>query len=780
MKRFLLLFVAVPMFIGCSKYDDLRNDMDDLKKRVESLEKICNLMNSNISSLQSIVSALQSKDYVTSVSPLVSGGKTIGYIIKFDKSGTITIYDGKDGATPVISVKTDTDGKYYWTLDGEWLKDEQGNKISATGADGEPGITPQFKIENGYWYVSYDIAHTKWTILGKATGENGDSMFNSVTQDKDNVYFQLATGETITIPMKKDGFIVKLDKTEILLMEPGEKTTVGYTIEEANSNIIVRALGQNGWTAVVRAVDDSSGTIEITAPAPLVQGEILVFVSDGKSQTVMAAIDCSQGTITFADNSFDIIAYGGVQEVVVTTNLEYSVDIPADAQNWISIADTRAAVREETLTFIIAPYNETAERFATVSIKNNEGVTLQTIIFRQAGDTRPEQKHIVLSEGSVWSTLSKWDLKTIVSLKVSGSLNVNSLGIFDQNRFPALKELDLSEVKLQGSTKLSTQTFYRSTVEVVSLPESLTEIGEEAFAESKLTRIKLPGNITKIGEGAFRDCSILGGITIPASVETIGDLAFYKCGNLASVFFEPGCALTTIGGCSFEETRLHCVTIPARVTTIGYRAFADNYALSTVKFEPNSSLTVLSNGIFARTGIQSITIPASVIELGGAFYFCNGLHTIQFEKGSKLQSIGLCSSAANGAEALGSLQRITIPSSVQTIKPGSFFGFEQLSEVIFEENSQLKTIGDKAFGQCTKLPSFDASNCKSIESIGSGVFKNCYGINMYKIGTVTPPQCSADTFPYYFLTLKVPIEAVESYKSAQYWNSFYSITALDE
>ena len=36
--------------------------------------------------------------------------------------------------------------------------------------------------------------------MGKATGEDGDNIFSSVSQDSDNVYFNLSNGTTITIP----------------------------------------------------------------------------------------------------------------------------------------------------------------------------------------------------------------------------------------------------------------------------------------------------------------------------------------------------------------------------------------------------------------------------------------------------------------------------------------------------------------------------------------------------------------------------------------------------
>lgn len=198
---------------GGDAYDDtaLRNELTNLANRVAQLEQLCQQMNTNISSLQTIVNALQQNDFVTAVVPVTQGGKVIGYTITFSRSGAITIYHGHDGVTPQISVKKDIDGIYYWTLNGEWLTDTNGNKIQAEGTDGQNGaigangITPQLKIEEDYWYISYDNGET-WILLGKAVGEDGadgqdgDSIFLKVTQDDELVYFYLADGTMITIP----------------------------------------------------------------------------------------------------------------------------------------------------------------------------------------------------------------------------------------------------------------------------------------------------------------------------------------------------------------------------------------------------------------------------------------------------------------------------------------------------------------------------------------------------------------------------------------------------
>ena len=233
MKRF-ISFIAIALAIvvsSCSKFDDtdIWNKLNDHEKRIVALEELCKQMNTNISSLQSIVNALQKNDYITNVSPVRKDGEIVGYTITFAHSDTITIYhgtngkdgaNGKDGYTPQIGVMKDTDGIYYWTVDGEWLLDGKGNKIQANGINGTngtngsngqdgsngtngvDGITPRLKIENDYWYVSYDNGAT-WTELGKATGEDeadGDTIFSSITQDDEYVYFNLADGTMITLP----------------------------------------------------------------------------------------------------------------------------------------------------------------------------------------------------------------------------------------------------------------------------------------------------------------------------------------------------------------------------------------------------------------------------------------------------------------------------------------------------------------------------------------------------------------------------------------------------
>ena len=171
MKRLFTLFtgLCVMLLAGCNdEYDDsaLVKRLDDFEQRLERLERLCNDMNTNLGSMQTIVTALDRGDYITSVEPLTENGSMVGYTIRFAKGTPIVVYNGKPGTAPVVSVKKDTDGIYYWTLDGEWITDG-GKKLPVSGQD---GTSPKLKIEEEYWYISYDDG-TTWTKLDKATGE---------------------------------------------------------------------------------------------------------------------------------------------------------------------------------------------------------------------------------------------------------------------------------------------------------------------------------------------------------------------------------------------------------------------------------------------------------------------------------------------------------------------------------------------------------------------------------------------------------------------------------
>ena len=825
MKKLLSLVFCGLLLFGCSdKYDDsaLRNDLNDLENRVTKLEELCKQMNTNISSLQKIVEALQDNLSISKVEQISDG-----YIIHFSDGSTATIKNGKNSEdAPIIGVKKDTDGIYYWTLDGEWLTDEKGNKVKAQGTDGKDGvdgedgndgvdgedgvdgtngkdgkdgITPQLKIENGRWMLSMDNGKT-WTDIGQATGADGkdgedgedgtdgedgvdgkdgtNGIFKSVTEDNDNVYFTLEDDSVITIPKSDNSkFAIAFDTTDIAILNGGESKTISYTITDATENTVVKAIAQDGWKVKVNATSTDKGTITITAPNPIVESEILVFANDGSYRTVMVSLNCMQGQINIADNSIDATPAGGTQEIKLTTNLDYTVEIPDNAKSWLSLAPETRAMREDTIVFEVTA-NEGIQRYATVALKDEQGNILQTIIFRQLGMCT--EIHVE-TKGELENELADYDYANIESLKITGVLNdVDFLFIY--RMMPNLKNLDIAEVNI---TALPTQAFYNSkNVEHLILPNTLITIGEEMFYQSDLRSVVIPTNVTTVGYsafkrcsslttvtfekesqlktiggdyyyGAFSDCTALTSIEIPASVETIGNTAFSDCSSLATVTFEKGSRLKTIGNNAYYRcTSLTSIEIPASVETIEKKAFMHCSSLATVTFEKGSQLKTIAgdsyDGAFSDcTALTSIEIPASVETIEAtAFKRCSKLATVTFEKGSQLKTIGggYSSSSHFGTYSdyygafsdCSSLTSIEIPASVETIEATAFSDCSKLATVTFEKGSQLKIIGGGysssyyygAFLGCSSLTSIEIP--ASVETIEATAFKRCS-----KLTTVT-------------------------------------------
>ena len=286
MRKHSLIMLAAGLlgFAACT--GELEDRVTSLENRLDKLEA---LVNDNVNSIKALVEANAKAVTINSVTTTDNG-----YVIKFSDGTTATItngqdgapgqngqdgapgQDGKDAAAPQIGVQ-EIDGVLYWTVNGELLKfngenirvtgnDGQDGAPGQAGQDGKDGITPQFKVEEGKWYISFD--GEVWSEVGSAVTEVKSVVTVETT---DEAYIFHIDDTTISIP-KTNAFSLKLDQDDSIELKAGERIMLTYNIvgEDKTTHVAVES---SNFKA---ELDEYTKTLFITAPAEPVDGYVLI------------------------------------------------------------------------------------------------------------------------------------------------------------------------------------------------------------------------------------------------------------------------------------------------------------------------------------------------------------------------------------------------------------------------------------------------------------------------------------------------------------------------
>ena len=134
----------------------------------------------------------------------------------------------------------------------------------------------------------------------------------------------------------------------------------------------------------------------------------------------------------------------------------------------------------------------------------------------------------------------------------------------------------------------------------------------------------------------------------------------------------------------------------------------------------------INNEVFkGYDNLETIEIPSTVSSIGKyAFSGCDNLTSVIFEENSQLVSIG------EGAfENCVKLSNITIPNEVGIINKSAFSYCMNLEEISIPSSTLI--VGDEAFNHCLNLKSLIISN--GVETIGNGAFEYCSEIESVAI-----------------------------------------------
>lgn len=496
-RKTLTLLLLAALTLAACKYDDselweqVNQNTEELAAqaaRIAALEAWQAETNTNIQALQTLLSTT---DYITAVTPVVKDGVEVGFTISFLNTPAITIYHGTKGDkgdkgdTPQIGAAQGDDGNWYWTLNGEFLTDTDGNPIRANGTQGEQGDQgpagddaplPQLAtgtklteqgvntdsqnedIEPDAIYLSVDGGQTWTRVSGAkgeqgntgATGPKGDSFFKGIDIDDDYVTFILANnGGTFQVP-RYTGISLTFNPTSLSLLYGGtaiiQCTAEGSADFTTDNLFVVAPAGWKADIALTRAA--STGfTLTVTAPADITSGvatgEILVMLDNKKGSTTIGRIPVACTQITLGN------------------------------------------VYEGQLAKLIG---------------------------------------------------SRTDLTSITV--TGGTLNDADWNAIRQNEW-ALRTLDLAGATYYTSNLRYVKMLYADPVPLTTakLPQGVRVLGIDAFVNcNNLTSIELPASLTEIRLTAFYSCSKLASITCRAAEPpSLGTHAFENCDALTEI-----------------------------------------------------------------------------------------------------------------------------------------------------------------------------------------------------------------------------------------------------
>ena len=381
-----ILPAALSLLSGCTGM--VEAELDQTHAKLAALQALAASVNKDLTTLDLIVAQL---DEGHTILPDTFVETEDGYEVSFRDGKKIFIpfgMDGVDGRTLIpIGVK-DEDGIYYWTVDGEWLLDAEGNKIRAGADQGVDGIAPQIKVEDGFWWISTD-GGVSFERLASCEDMDGVGVFSGAPDlsDPAKIILTLWDGSKIELPCRLP---LKLSFSgtarDTVLIAGGETLSIPYelTVEGSPEKAPVVTTGTDGtyFSRLTEGSEPGKGFVRVTAPDPFTEGYLLLSATcDGYSALKM--ITFRPREIVPAASSVTVRLGSGneTRTIPYKTNFEYTLSDPdADWLQAIRVPGT------DSLCFTASPNTGGEIRSCTVSVspKDNPGYVCTTFQVKQA------------------------------------------------------------------------------------------------------------------------------------------------------------------------------------------------------------------------------------------------------------------------------------------------------------------------------------------------------------------------------------------------------------
>ncbi len=291
-------------------------------------------------------------------------------------------------------------------------------------------------------------------------------------------------------------------------------------------------------------------------------------------------------------------------------------------------------------------------------------------------------------------------------------------------------------------TKVPNSCFaYCSSLPMITFGSVITEVGNSAFAYcTSATSISYIPGIVKLGQYAFSHCTGFSTLVFGADVHTAGINLFEYCTNATSVTYNS--VLTYIPDyCFYYCSSLIKSTVSSQIVTIGNYAFYYCSSITDLDWT-NCNVTSIGSSAFRYlSSLSYVYIPDTVTTLGsGGYNFANCVNSTKLYISRNVTTIPDNCFFANLNMAQDNGGVIYIPASVTRIGAQAFgssslylFGPDdsvkyKYTKIIFEDNSQLTSIGKRAFAVSNvSVVYMTATTAPTMESvIIAGAYQFCY------------------------------------------------------
>ncbi len=398
------------------QYDDQGNKLDEDQRNVEAVQGLGYLtyVPGDFTEDNSATKVYPHRD-VSGYNPRITGAWTGDYWL-FTGTGAIKagsevqiIFEARVSATnPKFWKLQYYDGTVWKTAGEEKTTNETGSPLTYThqmNADGSTNIqvseVAKFNKNNEHCLFRF-LCMTNYQANGNGplTVRNGGSARISVTdpasEDFQPGIFILKEGDGVEIDDAEPELATVVLSSELLTFEGVPAGPQTLTVKSDHDFTLSTDVD---WITFDKAegVAGESTDIQVTcAPSTLPtlrQAQIKLVSADTKIYIDVVQSAYGKELEPFISivggNNVQVDADAASFTVQVQSNVEYTVDIPADV-DWIAqVPFTKATVDVTQLELFCAANTETSSRTATVYVKNEENSLVAPIIVTQAGYVAP-------------------------------------------------------------------------------------------------------------------------------------------------------------------------------------------------------------------------------------------------------------------------------------------------------------------------------------------------------------------------------------------------------